>query len=155
MRRWILVAALIGLLAGLTVPAIASSLTPPTTKARTLVATLTGSGETPAVVSAGVGHATITIDKSKNMICYEVHADGIADQVAMHIHKAPAGVNGGVVVALDIHADPTATTSQGCRTDVKKSLLRDIKDFPAEYYVNVHTATNPGGELRGQLARIR
>jgi hypothetical protein len=65
---------------------------------------------------------------------------------AAHIHMAAAGKAGAVVIALcgpcKSGQSGTATVSAALKTAFKKHLL----------YVNVHTAKNPNGEIRGQLA---
>lgn len=66
---------------------------------------------------------------------------------AAHIHMGAMGTSGGVVVPLcgpcSSGAAGTATITPAVMAAFKKHLL----------YVNVHTAKNPGGEIRGQLAR--
>ncbi len=69
--------------------------------------------------------------------------------VAAHIHIGPRGRAGGVAVAL---CGP-------CRSGVRKQnvTLRPAVVAALEAgraYVNVHTAQNPGGEVRGQIARV-
>jgi hypothetical protein len=93
----------------------------------------------------GVGSARVSFDQS-GMVCFDVRVDDIAPVTLAHIHAAPAGVNGPVVVDFVV-------PSNGLRNCVQASLdvLSAIRDNPAGYYVNVHTADFPGGALRGQL----
>ena len=65
------------------------------------------------------------------------------------------GVAGDIVVALTAPeeiADTGIGLADGCVKDQAKSVLRDIKRNPDQYYVNVHTTDFPGGAVRGQLA---
>ena len=75
-----------------------------------------------------------------------------------HIHgPAPAGQNAGVLVNTGLTPDtglpgPTVTfTKTGVNVDA--ALMQQILDNPANYYFNVHTTMNPGGVVRGQLAK--
>ena len=65
---------------------------------------------------------------------------------AAHIHEAPEGVAGPVVVGLDA---PTRGASGGCI--VKPGEAADIAADPEDYYVNVHNTEFPNGAFRGQL----
>lgn len=83
------------------------------------------------------------------VICYVLEVDKIAPATAAHIHAAPAGQNGPVVVAL---SPPTDGTSAGCIDTGDADLAADIAlRESAEYYVNVHNAEYPGGAVRAQL----
>lgn len=93
----------------------------------------------------GVGQASIKIDDTT--VCYKLKALKIGTAAAAHIHSAPAGVNGPVVVAL---AAPNSR-SEGCVT-VATSLAAALVATPELYYVNVHTAAFRGGAIRGQLS---
>jgi hypothetical protein len=64
-----------------------------------------------------------------------------------HIHQAPKGVNGPIVVPL---IAPIGGSSAGCAT-VDPLLGQAIADEPRGFYVNVHTTMFPGGAIRGQL----
>ena len=83
------------------------------------------------------------------MLCYELSVRNIAPATAAHIHEAPAGETGPVVVTLEA---PTDGSSSGC-IDVGRVLAKEILQDPSDYYVNVHNAEFPGGALRGQLSR--
>ncbi len=97
----------------------------------------------------GSGSALITLNVGRTRVCWELSVSDIAPATAAHIHSAPAGVNGAIVVPL---SPPTTGSSSGCRDGVNPALIQAIIDFPENYYVNVHNADFPGGALRGQLS---
>lgn len=71
-----------------------------------------------------------------------------------HIHKAPFGVNGPVVVPLFSTPIPsTVVAVSGTVTGVDAALVQDIAEHPKSFYTNLHTAQFPGGAVRGQLFR--
>ena len=71
-----------------------------------------------------------------------------------HIHKAPFGANGPVVVPLFGSAVPaTVIAVAGTVNGVDAALVKDIAAHPAQFYTNLHTAQFPGGAVRGQLFR--
>lgn len=79
--------------------------------------------------------------------------------VGAHIHSAPAGVNGGIVVNTGVVASGALTSSDGVTTfsssgiAVSAATIQAIVNNPAGYYFNVHSPLNPGGFARGQLSR--
>jgi hypothetical protein len=95
----------------------------------------------------GFGFAVFTFDPDQGQVCYFLAAFNIAPATAAHIHLAPPGVNGPVVVPLD---PPTNGTSFGC-TAVAAPIVQNLIAHPSQYYVNVHNAQYPGGAIRGQL----
>jgi CHRD domain len=117
---------------------------------------LTGEQEVDPVTGAvgvgdpdGSGTATITVNPGQEEVCWAIRAEGITlPATAAHIHEAPVGVAGPVVVAL---SPPDASGfSSGCATLEREEALEILKN-PEDYYVNVHTTDFPNGAIRGQL----
>ncbi len=83
-------------------------------------------------------------------ICFTFTGEGVTFPItAGHIHEAPVGVVGDVVVPL--FTDPQAAFPiEGC-VDVDAALAAEIEANPADFYVNLHNADFPAGALRGQL----
>ena len=98
----------------------------------------------------GTGDAVLTINHGQQQVCYEVTVEDITLPATLsHIHHAPPGVRGGIVVGL---VAPGANgKASGCVNNVSRALLRDILTNPRDYYVNVHTSDYPTGAVRGQL----
>jgi CHRD domain len=113
------------------------------------VTTLSGAEEVPPADPDGTGFASITLNVGQAKVCWELSVSNIAPATAAHIHAAPAGVNGPVVVPL---SPPTTGSSSGCKENVDPALIQAIIDHPEQYYVNVHNAEFPGGAVRGQLS---
>jgi hypothetical protein len=113
---------------------------------------LTGAAEAPDPGDPdGSGTARLTVSLDQKLICYELAVEAIAlPGTGAHIHKAPAGSPGPVVVPL---TPPDASGfSQGC-VAVERNLIKDILAHPREYYVNVHNAEFQPGALRAQLKK--
>jgi hypothetical protein len=152
-RRIVVLLTLAGVLAAMLVlvgPATAQSsdgsdLALPTV----LRAEMTGGQEVPGPGDPdGFGRATIILIPP-DTICYVLTAQHIEPATAAHIHEAPPGDFGPVVVPLD---PPTFGVSSDC-TSADPALVANIAANPAEYYVNVHNEDYPAGAIRGQLHR--
>lgn len=110
--------------------------------------TMTGAEEAPNPGDPdGTGTASFRINPGQNRVCYTLTVTDIEPATAAHIHVAPVGVAGPIVVPLD---PPTTGTSSGC-ADVERDLARALIQNPELFYVNVHNALFPGGAVRGQL----
>ena len=94
------------------------------------------------------------IDGDATTLCYVLLVDKIETATAAHIHEGAAGTNGPVVANL---AAPFDGDAADCLTEGEAGKfptgekVADILANPADYYVNVHNATYPGGAIRGQL----
>ncbi len=142
MRARVLVVCLLGLLC---IPALALAAASATTK--TFTTPLLGSNEVPKGAPKGSGKAVITLNHATGKVCWTFSAiKGISKVNASHIHKAPKGKSGPVVVAFFTGA----LKLKGC-VKASKSLISAIDKTPTAYYVNIHTAKYPAGAIRGQL----
>lgn len=118
---------------------------------RPLSAILTGAAEVPGPGDPdGSGTAFITLNPGLGEVCFELSVTGIAPATTAHIHLAPVGVAGPVVVGL---TPPTSGVSSGCISGLPREGVKAILKDPAAYYVNVHNAEHPAGALRGQLSK--
>jgi hypothetical protein len=106
--------------------------------------TLSGEQEVPPVKSAGAGTGTIIIGADRT-VSGSVTSTGIAGTAA-HIHEAAPGKNGPVIVPLTKSGDTYAVPAGAKLTDAQFASFQ-----AGNLYVNIHTAANPGGEVRGQL----
>ncbi len=114
-----------------------------------LMAALSGAEETAAGDPDGAGTFSGTVNPGQMQVCYDLMVVNVATPTAAHIHVAPVGQNGPVVVTLTA---PATGSSAGCATVTRELALKLIKS-PEDYYVNVHNAAFPGGAVRGQLSK--
>jgi hypothetical protein len=131
--------------------AFAASTSTATAGGRPLSSDLTGAAEVPGPGDPdGTGVAEITVNPGLGVICYEITVADIDPATLAHIHFAPAGVAGPVVVNF---SPPTTGSSSGCAEDVDRAIAKNILKNPDQYYVNVHNAAFPSGAVRGQLSK--
>ena len=112
-----------------------------------LWSTLSGDNEVPAVVTSASGRAALTVDTSTKALVLHVNTSDLSDASAGHIHQGNAGTNGAVAIALEQDA------SNSNHFSVVSVFSQDQYDalWASGLYINIHSTTNPGGELRGQL----
>jgi CHRD domain len=115
--------------------------------------TLSGSAEVPGPGDPdGTGTAAVTFDFANSQICYDVSVQNLTlPAAAMHIHSGNSGEGGPVVVPFDKAPDESGNAT-GCVLVSDMSVLSQIADSPAGFYVNVHTSDFPDGAVRGQVA---
>lgn len=113
-------------------------------------ANLTGAEEVPPADPDGNGSARISTNDVTNQICVDLEVRNINAVTAAHIHRGARGVNGPPVVNLD---PPDDDDSDDCDA-IADDLLDEIRNNPAGFYVNVHTADYPDGAIRGQVFNV-
>jgi hypothetical protein len=100
------------------------------------------------VASGATGTATVTLDAANMVTVTGTFAGLSSNAVAAHIHgPAPVGMNAGIIVNLTATAAPQGTvTGSGTLTAAQRTdMLGGLT------YINVHSANNTGGEIRGQI----
>jgi hypothetical protein len=112
-------------------------------------ATLDGKSSVPANTSAGKGAADLDYDTASKKLSWKITYSGLSGPAtAAHFHgPAAAGANAGVAVAIP-NAGTSPVEGSATLTDAQAADLMGGK-----YYINVHTAANPGGEIRGQVTK--
>ena len=113
-----------------------------------LGATLSGAAEVPPNISAGMGQLQAEFDKATKTLRYTLRYSGLSGPVkAAHFHgPAESGKNAGVALGINNAGESPVQGSAVLTADQAADLLA------GKWYVNLHTAANPGGELRGQVA---
>ena len=138
----------------------------------TFTTTLLPANEVPPINNneAGAsGTATITFNLTKDDVGYitsasmdvTVNVTGFPAGTTLtgaHIHPGAAGANGSVFVSLGLSAgDVTFPSGAGSFTRTRIAVTVDqanaILANPRGFYFNIHTARNPDGVARGQLAQ--
>ena len=114
--------------------------------------TLKGADEVPATTSKGTGKVTATLNTATKAFSYKVTYSGLTGPATMaHFHgPAAAGANAGVAVGVPTSALASPMSGKATLTDAQ------VTDLTAgNWYFNIHTAANPGGEIRGQMAAVK
>jgi hypothetical protein len=164
-----------GLLAAACAGPAAQSPSPTATAANQIVFTadLKATNEVPPIANDernASGTAMITFDLTRDSggrisgatAKFDVSVKDLASTSRLtiaHIHEGASGVNGGVKVNTGLTADTAPAVSGGATTfaksaiSVEGTLAQSIVDNPANFYMNVHSALNPGGVVRGQLVK--
>jgi hypothetical protein len=121
----------------------------PSQKIDIFEATLSGAQEVPPAGSSGTGSAEVSLNNNTNLLTWKVTYSGLTGPATgAHIHgPAAPGQNAAVVVPF---------TGLAAQPVVGQATLtpQQVNDLAAGlWYVNIHTANSPGGEIRGQLRR--
>jgi CHRD domain len=111
-------------------------------------ATINGANEVPANASAATGSLQGVLDKTTNIFSVTLNYTGLT-ATNMHIHKGPAGVSGGVLFGLSTapFSSPVSYSSPALSAGQVDSLMNNL------YYINIHSAAFPAGEIRGQITK--
>jgi hypothetical protein len=137
------------LLAGIALLAgVANGAAPARAETVTLKADLKGTNEVPPNTSPASGKAEATLNTETRVLSWKVtYADLTGAAMGAHFHgPSEAGKNAGIVLPFKTVQSPiegTATLTEGQAADL----------LAGKWYANIHTAANPGGELRGQMMK--
>lgn len=113
-----------------------------------LGAKLSAANEVPANTSTGAGTLEATLDTQSNVLSWTVTYTGLTGAVkAGHFHgPAAAGANAGVALGF------TGSVESPIKGSATLTAAQAADVLAGKWYVNLHTAANPGGEVRGQVA---
>jgi Cu/Zn superoxide dismutase len=111
-------------------------------------ATLDGKSEVPPTKSSATGQATFTYDSATKQLTWNITYTGLSGPAtAGHIHgPAEPGKNAGVAVPFSTAASPI----KGSKV-LTEAQAKDL--MAGKYYVNIHTAANKDGEIRGNITK--
>jgi CHRD domain len=115
-----------------------------------LSANLDGKKEIPPVESPGSATATVWFDKDTATVTWDVYWSGLSgDPTAAHFH-GPASKYNKAGVQVDLGGNGFVSPFRGTAqlTDEQAGQLLD-----GQWYINIHTAAHPDGEIRGQVLR--
>lgn len=116
------------------------------TSTGTFLAALRGAQEVPPTTSTALGSGAVLIDPASRQMTAAITTSGIAGTSA-HIHEAPPGANGPVVIPLgEAVAGSGVWATRATLTEDQYNALK-----AGNMYFNVHSAALPGGEIRGQI----
>ncbi len=107
--------------------------------------TLSGAEEVPPVQTSGSGGGTIKIDNDRT-VSGSVKATGFPATMA-HIHMGPPGTIGQVIIPLTRQGEDTWVVPPGAKLTEEQYAAYKAGNL----YVNVHSAKNPVGEIRGRI----
>lgn len=130
---------------GLKAMLVAAGLLLATLAHATVQVNLTGAEETPPVKTAASGTASITVNADKT-VTGSVTTQGLTGTAA-HIHLGASGQKGPPVISLNKSGDGAWVVPEGSKlTDEQYASYQK-----GDLYINVHSADNKGGEIRGQI----
>jgi hypothetical protein len=117
----------------------------------TRTANLTGTQQNPAVATNATGYASLGVDSSSQALSGTVNVSGLV-ATAVRIHAGTVGNNGDPIVTLG--ESPAGSGKWVIPAGTTLSSAQSGAFQSGGLYVNVTSATAPGGELRGQVGRI-
>lgn len=114
-------------------------------------ATMTGKSEVPPVAGNASGDVLATLDTKTKQLSYTITYMGLSGPAtAAHFHgPAASGANAGVAVPVGNNPSSPVTAT----VTLTDAQMKDLE--AGKWYANVHTEANKGGEIRGQMMRVK
>ena len=112
-----------------------------------MAAALSGKSEVPANATAGTGRVDVTYDTATKMLSWQGAYTGLTGPATVAHFHGPAEIGANAPVLIPSPA-ATPITGTATITDAQAAEL-----MAGKLYFNVHTAANPGGEIRGQVIK--
>ncbi len=111
---------------------------------------LSAGQQVPPLTTAGKGTADLTYDPSTRLLTWTVTDSGLSSAATMaHFHgPAPAGKNAGVQIWISKRDTPATSPIKG---EATLTPAQAQQFMAGDWYINVHTADHPAGEIRGQV----
>jgi CHRD domain/Secretion system C-terminal sorting domain len=104
-----------------------------------------GANEVPAVTTTASAVGSFSVSKASGKVDYKIVANGLSGAITgAHIHYGNPGATGPVAQALVVNGNVISGSFA-----VTTALFDSI--FSGSAYLNIHTAANPNGEIRGQV----
>jgi hypothetical protein len=110
---------------------------------------LKGSDEVPANTTKGTGKVAASLDTTSKVFSYKVTYSGLTGPATMAHFHGPAAPGANAPPVVPVPSSALANPMKGTAT-LTDAQIADLKD--GKWYFNIHTAANPGGEIRGQMA---
>ncbi|MEW6584398.1 MAG: CHRD domain-containing protein [Nitrospirota bacterium] len=154
--RSIVIERMSGWRAGIIVPVVlmailAVSISPASAIVKPFTAVLTGGQEVPQNESEAFGVAFMTLDTIAKMLCYSITFNDLgSDETAAHFH-GPAAPAQDADVIFAITPVP-GKAKNGCVGPLSTQQVRQLNK--GQLYINIHTVSFPGGEIRGQVLPV-
>lgn len=111
-----------------------------------------GSQEVPAKTTSATGSTDVSYNKTTKVLTYTIRWNGLTgNPTGMHFHSpCLRGSNASVIVPITGYAAAPSGSISGSVT-LDGVTQKEDELLGGKWYSNIHTAMNPGGEIRGQI----
>ncbi len=118
----------------------------------TFTAKMDGNQETPSVTTNATGTGSFVLSSNGTKLSYHITVNGLSGAITgSHFHNAVVGTSGGVVKNITFNGNTAVGVWSTTDTNQPLTDLLLSELLKGRLYVNVHTAANPSGEIRGQV----